>query len=412
MRDHRQRQAGDDRGDEDAIAPGVEAKLVMGRCYGSTGTREKIQFGAGNETSRPRGPTSGALDETSQPLDVLLSVSRDGPGRSARRSRTSSARAIRDGSLRAGDARAVDARPGAPARRLAPRRRRRLRAARRRGLPRAAPGRPPARRRSGAAADAGRRAARRRSPRALPPRYDFRPSRPDVSAVPAPGVAALRCARRSPTMTDAELAYGDPRGGRGAAHRAGRLPRARARRRRRARRGSSSRAATPRASALVCRALRAARRAADRVRGAVVPRAAPDRRARRPRAGRRAGRRARASASTRCAGRGRRTWSSLTPGPPAPDRRRARRRPPHRAARLAARARRGRDRRRLRRRVPLRPRRRRRAPRPRPGPDRLRRLGQQDAHARRSASAGSCVPAGLLEEVAPREARSPTARRT
>ena len=55
------------------------------------------------------------------------------------------------------------------------------------------------------------------------------------------------------------------------------------------------------------------------------------------------------------------------------------------AARLAARARRDRDRGRLRRRVPLRPRRRRRAPGARARPDRLRRLGVEDARARAAA---------------------------
>jgi GntR family transcriptional regulator / MocR family aminotransferase len=49
------------------------------------------------------------------------------------------------------------------------------------------------------------------APAAPPPRYDFRPSLPDVSMFPRD--AWLRCVRRAlAEMTDADLRYGDPRG--------------------------------------------------------------------------------------------------------------------------------------------------------------------------------------------------------
>jgi GntR family transcriptional regulator / MocR family aminotransferase len=49
------------------------------------------------------------------------------------------------------------------------------------------------------------------APAAPPPRYDFRPSLPDVSMFPRD--AWLRCVRRAlGEMTDADLRYGDPRG--------------------------------------------------------------------------------------------------------------------------------------------------------------------------------------------------------
>jgi GntR family transcriptional regulator/MocR family aminotransferase len=62
-----------------------------------------------------------------------------------------------------------------------------------------------------AAAVAGEATAVEETPAAPPPRYDFRPSLPDVSMFPRD--AWLRCVRRAlGEMTDDDLRYGDPRG--------------------------------------------------------------------------------------------------------------------------------------------------------------------------------------------------------
>ena len=158
------------------------------------GSRRSRSWRDGTVTGADARSTFGAVDETSQPRRApALGRPRRRRARSARRSRTSSARAIRDGALQPGRARAVDARPRAPARRLAARRRRRLRAARRRGLPERC-----ARARARACpTPRGRRARRRRrapqpAPRAaalrLPPER-ARTSRPSRAR---PGCASLR----------------------------------------------------------------------------------------------------------------------------------------------------------------------------------------------------------------------------
>ncbi len=149
-----------------------------------------------------------ALDGTSQPIELLLSVSRDG-------SRTLGAQiedqlrwAIRGGALRRG--------AGVPSTRDL---------ARQIGVSRrvvvdayaqlAAEGylslRQGARPRvSEAAAVAGQRQAVV-APAAPRPRFDFRPSTPDVSTFPR--AAWLRSLREAlATITDADLGYGDPRG--------------------------------------------------------------------------------------------------------------------------------------------------------------------------------------------------------
>ena len=58
------------------------------------------------------------------------------------------------------------------------------------------------------------RAARRRAaePRAAAGPLRLPPERPRRLRLPAPAPGCARCARRSPTITDAELGYGDPRG--------------------------------------------------------------------------------------------------------------------------------------------------------------------------------------------------------
>ena len=167
------------------------------------------------------------------------------------------------------------------------------------------------------------------------PRFDFRPSAPDVSTFPR-AAGCARCATRSRAMTDAELGYGDPRGVERAPHRARRLPRPRARRRRRPGSASSSPAATrgPRPALPRARARAARRRiafedpcvpehraVARRAGLEPVPVEVDDERPPRRPAARDGRRRGRPHA-----------------GPPAPDRRRALRRAARGAARVAARA--------------------------------------------------------------------------
>ena len=179
----------------------------------------------------------------------------------------------------------VHARPRAPARRLAPDRGRRLRAARGGGLPRAAPGRAAAGRGGG-----GRRASS--APLALGPepvpRYDFRPAArtcPPSRAARGRAACATR-SRRSPTPTSSTAIRAASR----RCARARRLPRPRARgggragaRRRHERLHPGARARLPGAGG--------ARDAADRARGPQRARAGPDRRARRAGAGGGPGRR-------------------------------------------------------------------------------------------------------------------------
>ena len=230
------------------------------RCSRSTGADGRSTFAAyERDQSAGRAPARG------QPRRR----------RHARARRSRSSCGARSATARCGPARgAVDARPRAPARRLAAGRGRRLRPARRRGLPAAAPGRAAARVRD----RRGRRRRRRQPSRSAPPvRFDFRPSVPDVSTFPR--AAWLRSLREAlATMTDADLGYGDPRGvdvlRAALADYLGRV------------RGVVAEPARvvvtcgySQGLGLVCRALAARRRAADRVRGPELPRADGDRRA-------------------------------------------------------------------------------------------------------------------------------------
>jgi GntR family transcriptional regulator / MocR family aminotransferase len=148
------------------------------------------------------------LDETSQPIELLLSVSRDGSRTLGAQIEDQLRRAIRDGTLRRG--------AGVPSTRDL---------ARQIGVSRrvvvdayaqlAAEGylslRQGARPRvSETSAVAGHRPAVV-APAGPRPRFDFRPSLPDVSTFPR--AAWLRSLREAlATITDADLGYGDPRG--------------------------------------------------------------------------------------------------------------------------------------------------------------------------------------------------------
>ena len=255
--------------------------------------------------------SSTPVDETSQPLELLLSVDRDGAGHARRADRGPAA--ARDPRRRAAARRAgaVDARPRAPARRLAPGRRRRLRAARGRGLPEPAPGRAAARvrRRGGRARARPRRRRPTAAGAASPPRFDFRPSVPDVSTFPR--AAWLRCAARGARDDHRRRArLRRPVRRRGAARRARRLPRPRPRRRRRPRAGRGHqrlRAGPGRSSAT--RSRRAARK-----RIALEDPSNPEQHEIAARAGLEpvpvAGRRGRAAASTRSRAPTSTRWSS------------------------------------------------------------------------------------------------------
>ena len=148
-----------------------------------------------------------APDETSQPIELLLSVTRDGPGTLGAQIEDQFRRAIRDGSLRAGERVPSTrdlARQLGVSRRIAVDAYAQLAAEGYLSLRQGA--RP---RVSAAAAAAGPEAeAVRPPPRA---RYDFLPSVPDVS--PFPRAAWQRSLRAAlATIPDADLAYGDPRG--------------------------------------------------------------------------------------------------------------------------------------------------------------------------------------------------------
>ena len=196
-----------------------------------------------------------------------------------------------------------------------------------------------------------------------------------------PRAAWLRSLREAlRTIPDDDLRYGDPRGVDGAARGAGRLPRARARRRRRPRARDRHLRLHAGARRRLPRARRGGR-AADRARGSEQPRAAAWIAARaglEPVAG--PGRRRRACGSTRSSARDA-DAVVLTPAHQHPtgavlsgERRAA-------LLRWLRDARRARDRGRLRRGVPLRPRGGRCAPGSRARPDRVRRVGEQDARA-------------------------------
>jgi GntR family transcriptional regulator / MocR family aminotransferase len=148
------------------------------------------------------------VDETSQPIDVLVSVTRDGPATLGAQIEDQLRRAIRDGALKAG-ARVPSSRD----------------LARQLGISRrvvvdaysqlAAEGylvlRQGAYPRVSAAATPGE--ARASAPIAPPavPRFDLRPSAPDVSSFPR--AAWLRSLREAVgKLADQDLLYGDPRG--------------------------------------------------------------------------------------------------------------------------------------------------------------------------------------------------------
>jgi GntR family transcriptional regulator/MocR family aminotransferase len=149
------------------------------------------------------------MNETSQPIDVLLSVDRKAIGTLGAQIEDGLRRAIRDGRLRPG-ARVPSTRDLARqlgvSRRVAVDAYAQLAAEgwlqlRQGARPRvsdsvAAPGAPPPAQPAGGGAR---------------PRYDFRPAVPDVSTFPRS--AWLRSVREAlSSMTDADLAYGDPRG--------------------------------------------------------------------------------------------------------------------------------------------------------------------------------------------------------
>jgi GntR family transcriptional regulator/MocR family aminotransferase len=149
-----------------------------------------------------------AMDETSQPIELLLAVTRDGSRTLGAQIEDQLRRAIRDGALRpgAGIPSTRDlARQIAVSRRVVVDAYAQLAAEGYLSLRQGA--RP---RVSQAAAPAGRPEAIAPRP---PPRvrFDFRPSVPDVSAFPR--AAWLRSLREAlATITDADLGYADPRG--------------------------------------------------------------------------------------------------------------------------------------------------------------------------------------------------------
>src|SRR6202453_402432 len=149
-----------------------------------------------------------ALDETSQPLELLLSVSRDSSRTLGAQIEDQLRQTIRDGALRPG-ARVPSTRD--LARQLGVSRRVVVDAYAQLGAEGYLSLRQGARPRvsdAAAAASEARAGAASASPTA---RFDFRPSAPDVSTFPR--AEWLRSLRRAlATMTDADLGYGDPRG--------------------------------------------------------------------------------------------------------------------------------------------------------------------------------------------------------
>ena len=149
-----------------------------------------------------------ALDETSQPIELLLSVSRDGSRTLGAQIEDQLRRAIRNGALRPG-ARVPSTRDLARqigvSRRVVVDAYAQLAAEGYLSLRQGA--RPRVSQAAAVASEAGAGAARP-APRA---RFDFRPSMPDVSTFPR--AAWLRSLRQAlATVTDADLGYGDPRG--------------------------------------------------------------------------------------------------------------------------------------------------------------------------------------------------------
>jgi GntR family transcriptional regulator/MocR family aminotransferase len=147
------------------------------------------------------------LDETSQPIELLLSVTREGPGTLGAQIEDQLRRAIREGALRSG-ARVPSTRDLARqlgvSRRIAVDAYAQLAAE---GYLSLRQGARPSVSEAAAVAAAEVEAV---AP-AQRPRFDFRPSVPDVSTFPR--TAWLRSLREAlATMTDADLEYGDPRG--------------------------------------------------------------------------------------------------------------------------------------------------------------------------------------------------------
>jgi GntR family transcriptional regulator / MocR family aminotransferase len=149
------------------------------------------------------------LDETSQPIELLLSVSRNGPGTLGAQIEDQLRRAIREGALRP-DARVPSTRD--LARQLGVSRRVVVDAYAQLAAEGYLSLRQGARPRvSEAAALPSMGAPAGLAPAAPRARFDFRPSVPDVSTFPrAAWLRSLRTALA--TVTDADLGYGDPRG--------------------------------------------------------------------------------------------------------------------------------------------------------------------------------------------------------
>ncbi len=148
------------------------------------------------------------LDETSQPVELLLSVTRDGPGTLGTQIEDQLRRAIRDGALRPGaevpSTRDL-ARQVGVSRRIVVDAYAQLSAE---GYLRLRQGARPRVSESGVAGEPEPADA---EPAPPPARYDFRPSVPDVSGFPRG--AWLRSVKEAlATMSDGDLGYGDPRG--------------------------------------------------------------------------------------------------------------------------------------------------------------------------------------------------------
>jgi GntR family transcriptional regulator/MocR family aminotransferase len=148
------------------------------------------------------------LDETSQPIEVLLSVSRDGSRTLGAQIEDQLRQTIREGALRPG-ARVPSTRD--LARQLGVSRRVVVDAYAQLGAEGYLSLRQGARPRVSDAAAVASQAPVGAASAAPRTRFDFRPSVPDLSTFPR--AAWLRSLRRAlATMTDADLGYGDPRG--------------------------------------------------------------------------------------------------------------------------------------------------------------------------------------------------------
>ncbi|MFZ1997232.1 MAG: PLP-dependent aminotransferase family protein [Solirubrobacteraceae bacterium] len=149
-----------------------------------------------------------AVDETSQPLELLLSVSRDASRTLGAQIEDQLRQTIREGALRPG-ARVPSTRD--LARQLGVSRRVIVDAYAQLGAEGYLSLRQGVRPRVADAAAVASGAPEGPASAAPPARFDFRPSVPDVSTFPR--AAWLRSLRRAlATMTDADLGYGDPRG--------------------------------------------------------------------------------------------------------------------------------------------------------------------------------------------------------